>query len=211
MNSEAEGALGGAVSGAEEGSFFGLPGAAVGALGGAALGYLKGKSRPKYKVNPQYTDNVALAEGRAFGTNTAIDQGNNQLDQDQAEGINNAQRYSSSASSILNTLSSLTGKKMQSQRALVGDNAQLQVQGANQLQDANRALAEENDKAWNYNNNMPYQNMVEDINKAQPAIAENLGKRKDLLASLKALGLGDDEIKSLGMGFKVSRKTADSD
>lgn len=180
----------GAISGAAAGAYFGPWGAAIGAVGGGLLGYINANNRPTYKVNTGYDENRALASQEAFGVNPSIQQGLDQADQDQAETLNQAQQYSSSASSIMNTLSSLSGRRMSTQRQLRGIQGQFNQQGRRELAMSNKDLAEERDKEWNYNVNEPYQYNVQTENNAIQSSSANGAKQKDLMQAMKLLGYG---------------------
>jgi len=190
MDPQLQGAEQGAITGATAGAAFGPWGAAIGGLGGAAIGYFGTPKRPKYNVQPEYDQNKALAAMSAFGQNAAVRRGEDQLDQDSAEAMYNAQRYSSNTNSLLNTLRSITGSKIQGKRQLAGMDAQYQQQGRQQLAGANVASAEEADKAWNYNVNMPYQLQLEQQQQLNKYGAETGWKFMDYLNAKNTLNRG---------------------
>lgn len=188
MAANTQGFVGGASQGAGLGSSFGPWGALIGAGIGGAVGDWESSNRPKYQINPEYDENRALAQGAAFGQNNAVTQGLKQADADMAETGNQAQQVSSSTGQILNVLKSANQTKMNSQRQLTGLGAQFNNQGRQELMGANTALAEEKDKAWNYNQNMPYQNAMSNTNSGIAAGATNYWKRMDMLSAMKLLG-----------------------
>lgn len=119
------------------------------------------KKRPEYAISEQYYDNQALARAAAFGRDRAVQQQEENIEQESANAIGMAGQYSNSASGILNTLSSITNSKNQALRNLAIDESAIQRTKMQDLYGANVGLAEEEDKAFEYNVNMPYQKKLE--------------------------------------------------
>lgn len=180
------GAAQGVASGALAGAAFGLPGTIVGGLLGGAAGYLGTPKRPKYNILPENEQNKALAAQAAFGINPSIRQGISQVEQNAAEDVNTAQQYTANTGSILNVLKSINSNKNFTDQNLLGTSGQLQMQGRNQLMGANLNAIDEQDKAWNYNINQPYQNRVAANRELIKGTSENFWK---LLDSLHARNL----------------------
>lgn len=130
-------------------------------------------NRPKYEISEQYTDNQGLARAAAFGPDRSIMEAGENLEQEAADAIGTAGQYSNSASAILATLSSITDSKNSALRNLAVDESTIQRGKMQDLYGANIALAEEQDKAFEYNVNMPYQKKLE--------ILQNRKKRREQL------------------------------
>lgn len=180
----------GAVTGALAGSEFGPIGAGVGALAGGALGYFGTPKRPKYNVLPESDQNKALAATSAFGVSPAVSQGIAQAEQDAAEATNTAQNYSANTGSILNVLKSVNANKNQTIRGYMGDLGQQQTVGRSQLMGANLGAIDEQDKAWNFNTNLPYQNRVAQNREFQKGSMENYWRLLDSIRARNTYGAG---------------------
>lgn len=131
-------------------------------------------NRPKYNVQDEYQTNTNLASntrdmyGRLTNSSQLPGQAQMQLAQNSANATGSAAMYGVDNPAML---SQLAGNALNSQNQ--GTN-KLNIAGAenrqsnianfakatDNLQDQNTAMAEEKDKAWNYNINQPYQNQV---------------------------------------------------
>lgn len=154
------------------------------------------KDRPVYEVQAEYGQNKALAENvrnmYANLTKSSKTPGQQyaeqQLDQNTANTLASASRSGVTNPALLAQMSS---SALQSQNQGVN---QLNIEGARQRQDnygnlanatqgvqsANTALAEEKDKAWNYNVNEAYQNRVDAARKKQQFGTELIQKGADM-------------------------------
>lgn len=141
-------------------------------------------NRPKYQVNDVAFENQALAEANAFGPDRSIQGQRNQLEQDTADALSRVQQTSGSTSSILSTLAKINDSKNASMRGLASDEAAIQRQKLNDLYATNNALIDEQDKAWNFNVNEPYQNQVQMLRDKKKARQENLWKILDTVGTL---------------------------
>lgn len=119
------------------------------------------RNRPKYQMSEEYLNNQAMARAAAFGRDRSIMQQEENLEQEAADAIGQAQQYSTSASGILSTLASISGSKNAALRNLAVDEATIQRGRMQDLYGANQAVAEEQDKEFEYNVNMPYQKKLE--------------------------------------------------
>ncbi len=119
--------------------------------------------RPVYQIADEYTQNVDLARSAAFGRDRAIQAQESNIEQQAADDIGVAQDYSNSASSILATLASISGSKNTALRNLAVDESTINRAKMNDLYGANVNMAEEKDKAFEYNVNTPYQKALERI------------------------------------------------
>lgn len=194
-------AAGGAVTGGLAGASLGPVGAGVGALVGGALGYFGTPKRPKYNVNPVTDENKALASGAAFGVNPSTRMGIAQAEQDAAEDVNTAQNYSANTGSILNVLRSVNSQKNATVRAYMGDNSNQQAIGRSQLIGANKDIVDEQDKAWNFNTNLPYQNAVAQNRETQRGGAENYWRLLDSIRARKLYQQGGNFSPNTGGGL----------
>ncbi len=167
----------------DQGANFTRGASAPGGLQAAVINLFTHKKRPTYTIAPEYEQNKALAEQEAFGTNPSIVRGMNAIDQSAASDVNTAQQYTSNTSSILNLLASINKNKTSDYQNLFGQNAMLQSQGRSKLMGANAAMAEERDKAWNFNVNEPYQNELAAERDFQKSTEEAHQKRADTLMS----------------------------
>lgn len=145
-------------------------------------------NRPEYEISDNYDTNQAIALNNAFGRDNSIMQQESNLENSASDAIGQAQQYSSSTDALLNTLSSITNNKNNALRNLAGDEAAIQQQKLGAYMGANTAMAEEQDKAWNYNTNQPYQNELQRLVQKKKNRQENLWK-------------GIDAVTSLGMNF----------
>lgn len=159
--------------------------------------------KPTYDINSEYTQNQQIARNKAYGRNRAFQTEETNIDQAAADATNQAQQYSSSTSSILNTLSSITGQKIGALRGLGQDESMYQAQALGDLQNANTAQAEEKDKAWNYNVNEPYQLKMNQLVQQKKARNELFGKILDTVGTIGTLGAS----KLLGFGSKSQSDT----
>lgn len=147
-------------------------------------------NRPKYNIAAQYGQNQALATSQAFGRDRSIQQQESNIEQDSANTVNDAQMYSSSTSGLLDALSKITSNKNSALRGLAADESAIQNQKISQLYGANTAQAEEQDKAWNYNVNQPYQLKLNALVQRKKNRSELLSKGLDLVGSAAAFALG---------------------
>ncbi len=147
-------------------------------------------NKPQYNINPEYSQNEAIAKGKAYGRNRAFQTQETNIEQQSANDVNTAQQYGSSVSSILNTLSSITGSKQNALRGIGQDEAMYQGQALNDVMGTNTAMAEEKDKAWNFNVNQPFQLKMNQLVQQKKARNELLSKLLDAGLGAATLGLG---------------------
>lgn len=144
------------------------------------------RKRPKYKISDEYAQNQGLATSQAFGRDRSIQQQETNLGEEAAGAISRAQDVSSSSSGLLNAIQNIVGSKNTALRGLAADEAAIQNQKIMQLYGVNKDAAEEQDKAWNYNVNQPYQTRMNELVQRRKARQENLFKVLDTLTA----GLG---------------------
>lgn len=146
-------------------------------------------NKPQYNINSEYGANQAIARNKAYGRNRAFQTQEGNIEQDSANAIYQAQQYSPSTSAILSTLSSITGNKNTALRGLGQDEAMYQGQALGDVMGSNTALAEEKDKAWNYNVNEPFQLKLNQLVQQKKARAEMLSKLLDTGLAAATYGL----------------------
>lgn len=140
-------------------------------------------NRPKYQIQPEAYQNQALAGAAAFGRDRSIQGMEGQVDQSTADMLSAAQQNSATSGSILNTLQKLNESRNSQYRNLAVDEAAIQRQKLNDLYQVNQNLIDEQDKAWNYNVNEPYQNQMQMIRDKKKARQENMWKIFDTLTA----------------------------
>src|SRR5688500_9880894 len=109
------------------------------------------KNMPKYKINEEAFENQSIARSQAFGRNRAIQMQEENIDQSAADAASQARDVTSSTSSLLSTIAAINANKTAGQRGLAQDEAAAQQQNVGQLYQANQAMIDEKDKAWNQN------------------------------------------------------------
>lgn len=117
-------------------------------------------NRPKYKITDEAFENQAIARGEAYGRDRAIQGQEAELEQDASDAVGQAKDVTSSTSALMSTIAAINANKDQSRRELATTEAQLMAGKKSQLLDVNTQMIDEKDKAWNYNENMPYQMKV---------------------------------------------------
>jgi len=108
-------------------------------------------NRPVYEVSPTVAEDQATANANAFGEDRVLEGERNQLGEETASDIANAEKYSGSANSILATLSSIVGGQQQQSRNLGIAGAQLRNAKLQQKYAADQNAEEAYDKAFNWN------------------------------------------------------------
>lgn len=118
------------------------------------------ENRPKYKIADEAYQNQAIARSEAYGRDRSIQMQEEELEQDTSDAVAAAKDVTSSTSGLLSTIAAINANKDESRRGLAQTEAQLQMQKKGQLLGVNSQMIDEKDKAWNYNENMPYQMKV---------------------------------------------------
>lgn len=115
---------------------------------------------PKYQITQEAFANQALAQSDAFGRDRSIQMAQEDTAQSAANAVGEARNVTNSTSALLQTLATINQSRNQQLRGLSQDEAVLRNQKRQQLYGANAAMIDERDKAWNYNQNMPFQMRV---------------------------------------------------
>lgn len=200
-----EGAGGAAASGAAMGASIGsvIPGVgtAVGAVVGAAAGFIGkslknrrdrrkadklAKERPVYQINEEAYDNQALAKARAFGRDRTIQMAEENVDSGMASAVGQAKNISGNTGAVLDTLRAISMNGMETKRDLATQEVGMRNQRMGELYDANNAMIDEKDKAWNYNVNEPYQNKVQELRQKRRYQQERDMKAMDFAGTMAA-------------------------
>ncbi len=148
------------------------------------------KDRPVYGIQDEAYANQSLAKARAFGRDRTTQMAEENVDRDVATNIGQAKNISSNTGAILDTLSSLGTGAQDAKRGLAMNEAQLQGQKVGDLYNANTALVDEKDKAWNYNVNQPYQNKIQMLRDKRKFRQELLMKGIDLAGTVAGAAVG---------------------
>jgi hypothetical protein len=151
------------------------------------------KNRPEYTIQDESFENKDLAENMAFGRDRASQIAEDNIMTSGADAIGQAQQVSGSTNALLDTLASINGNQSSQLRDLGVSEAQTQSQRMRDLYGANTALAEEKDKAWNFNVNEPYQNQIQALRDKKKFRQELAFKAIDTVG-----GLGASLIPGLG-------------
>lgn len=141
-------------------------------------------NRPEYQVADEYAENQAIAKNATMGRDQAIQQQEQNINQSAADSVGQAQEVSSSTGSILSTLAAINNNKNDALQQLGVQEGQVARQNRRDLMGANEAMAEEQDKAWNYNVNDPYQTQVAQIRDKQKFRRELPWKILDTVGSV---------------------------
>lgn len=182
------------------------------------LGYdasieLQKKMRPKYDVNKVYDENIALAKGNLYAPDRQAQMAQLDIDEAAAQGMGAAQQFSGSTSALLDTFATITGNKTKALRGLASDQAALKQSKLATLMGANVAKAEEQDKAWNFNVNQPYQLQLNQTVEEEKFRRENEFNLLDAIGSIASFipgigGLVGQGISALGGKKKRSNVVA---
>lgn len=115
---------------------------------------------PKYKITDEAYDNQAIAKSEAYGRDRAIQGREAQMDVEAANAITDVKDITTGTSSLLSTIAAIKANQDTGKRGLAVEEAALKSQKKSQLIGVNNQMIDEKDKAWNYNENMPYQMKV---------------------------------------------------
>lgn len=115
---------------------------------------------PKYKIGDEAFQNQAIARSEAYGRDRGIQGAQENVAQSAADAALEARDVTSSTSALLSTLSAINANKNAQLRGLGQDEASMRNAKLQQLQNVNNQVIDERDKAWNYNENMPFQMRV---------------------------------------------------
>ena len=104
---------------------------------------------------------------------------------------------------MLDTIAAINSNTTQSKRDLAGQESQIKQQNIGQLLDVNNQMVDEKDKAWNYNINEPYQNIVQAQRDKRKYDQEQGNKTMDFAASIASsyFGNGGKTTKSTKFGI----------
>jgi hypothetical protein len=122
----------------------------------------KKNKRPTYNVDGGYQTNVDEAAALAKGRTRQFSNAEAKADQAMANSAELAKGFSGNNTSMaIGSLIAAQNQRNEAQRDVLGAESAFQANAMQNLASQRQALAEENDKAFNYNLNMPYQNTRE--------------------------------------------------
>lgn len=158
-------------------------------------------NRPQYAINDEAYDNQALAKARAFGRDRTVQMAEENVDQDVATDVGQAKNISGNTGSVLDTLRAIATGGMDSKRNLAMQESSLRDSRMGELYNANNAMIDEKDKAWNFNVNEPYQNKIMELRQKR-RFRQELGlKALDFAGTIAAAGMtGGTSLAVKGVG-----------
>jgi len=142
------------------------------------------ENRPEYQIQDEAYENQALAKNQAFGRDRGIQQAEQNIMTQGADAMGAAQQVSGSTNALLDTLASVNSNQSSSMRDLGVEEANIQSQRMGDLYGTNTAMIDEQDKAWNYNVNDPYQNQMQALRDKKKFRQELLGKAIDTVGGI---------------------------
>jgi len=123
----------------------------------------KKNKRPTYSVDGGYQTNVDEAAALAKGRIKQFSNAEAKADQAMANSAELAKGFSGNNTSMaIGSLIAAQNQRNEAQRDVLGAESAFQANAMQNLASQRQALAEEQDKAFNYNKNMPYQNIREE-------------------------------------------------
>jgi len=146
------------------------------------------KNRPKYQIQDEAFETQALAKNQAFGRDRGIQLAEENIMTSGADAMGQAQQVSGSTNALLDTLAGITGNQNENFRELGVNEAQIQSDRMKDLYGANNAMIDEQDKAWNFNVNEPYQNQLQALRDKKKHRQELLGKAIDTVGGIASAG-----------------------
>jgi len=119
----------------------------------------KNNKRPTYNVDTSYQTNVDEANALAKGRVRQFANAETKADEAMANSAALAKGFSgNNTSTAIGSLIASQNQRNEAQRDILGAESAFQANAIGNLANQRQALAEERDKAFDYNQNMPYQN-----------------------------------------------------
>lgn len=118
---------------------------------------------PKYKINQEAYDNLALAKSQAYGQDRDIQMASENVDRDVATGVGQAKDITSSTTALLSALSGMETQGMNTKRQLAGDQATIRRDKMRDVYTANESMIEEKDKAFMQNQMAPWLYQLQEL------------------------------------------------
>ena len=118
------------------------------------------KNAPKYKISDETFENPSIARSRAYGPDRGIQMQMEDLNQSVANAVSEAKDVTSGTSSLLSTIAALQANRDNAMRSFAEMESERRDAKFADLYAANNAVVDEKDKAFEYNQNMPYQMKV---------------------------------------------------
>lgn len=146
------------------------------------------ENSPQYQIQDEAYENQALAKNMAFGEDRGLMQAEENIRTQSANAIGNVQQVSNSTQAIIDAMANITGQENQSLADVGVQKANVQSDRMRDLYGANNAMIDEQDKAWNFNVNEPYQNQVQALRDRKKFRQELLGKAIDTVGGIAGAG-----------------------
>lgn len=155
-------------------------------------------NRPKYEVDGTYAENQAITRNQAYGRAPGAVAAERNIGQGLSDTVAAAQSASNDSAAILASIASANQAANQSRVQLSDQEMQARSANAGQMMAANNQMAEEKDKAWNFNVNEPYQNRIQSLRDRKKARQELTMKGID--AGIAAITMAGDAAKKVATG-----------
>lgn len=131
--------------------------------------------RPVYTINEEAAQNQNLARSAAFGRDRSIQMQEEQLEQSAANAVSEAKDVTSSTSGLLSTIAAIQAGQDVARRDLATTESAIKRDNLGTLMNANQAMIDEKDKAFDFNVNQPYQNKIQALRDRKKARSELAG------------------------------------
>lgn len=144
------------------------------------------KNRPAYKVADEAFENQEIAKRQAFGEVAEITAAKTSLEQNVADTMGQATKISDSGSGLLATLSAINSQKQKAYLGLAESESVIRSQKLGDLYRSNRAMIDEQDKAFEFNVAAPYADQLTTMRNQKTQRTENIMRGVDAAASIAA-------------------------
>ena len=141
-------------------------------------------ARPLYKISDEAFENQEIAKRQAFGEPTEITTAKTALEQNVADTVSQATKVSDSGSGLLATLSAINSQKQKSYLGLASAEASIKSQRLGDLYRSNRAMIDEQDKAFEFNVAAPYADKLSTLRDQKTQRTENWMRVADSVAGI---------------------------
>jgi hypothetical protein len=121
------------------------------------------KKMPKYQIQDEAFENQNLARSDAFGRGREFQLQEENIAQSGADAVSQAKDVTSGTADLLTTVAAIDSGKRQSYRDLAIAEASDRNQKMGNLYQANQAMIDEKDKAWNQNVYAPWDAKLRDL------------------------------------------------
>lgn len=132
-------------------------------------------NRPTYEISEEYQTNINLAQKLATGRSKSFLFAEQNIRQGAAQSVENLTNITGDVGSILQTLGAINSRKNEAYRNLYADESRLEDTRVDRLIETQKDLAEEKDKAFEYNVNTPYQLRLQELRERRKSRQELVG------------------------------------